>query len=63
MAGSNNYQVEIKEMVVKKIQADSRAGRQKVLRVMAGEDESPISNEKKNKILSTIKSLYSTQFH
>ena len=44
MAGSNNCDVEIKERVIKKMQADSIVGRRRALQIQAGEDESPISN-------------------
>ena len=43
MAGSNTGEVEIKERVIKKMQADSRVGRRRALQILAGEDESPRS--------------------
>ena len=44
MAGSNNCQIEIKERIIKKMQADSRVGRRRALQFLAWEDESPRSN-------------------
>ena len=43
MAGSNNWEFEIKERVIKKMQAASRVGRRRALQILA-EDESPRSN-------------------
>ena len=36
----------IKRRVIKKMQADSRVGRQKALQILTGEDESPRSDAK-----------------
>ena len=44
MTGSKNCEVEIKEMVFKKMQADSRVGRQRALQILAGDGESPRSS-------------------
>ena len=44
MAGSNNCEVEKKERVFKKMQADSRVGRRRALQNLVGEDKSPRSN-------------------
>ena len=44
MAGSNNCEIEIKERVIKKMQADSRVGRRRALQILAGADESLRSN-------------------
>ena len=44
MAGSDNCEVEKKEWVTKKMQADIRVGRRIALKILAEEDESPSSN-------------------
>ena len=44
MLRSNDCEVEQKERVIKKMQADCRVGRQIALQIVAGEHESPRSN-------------------
>ena len=44
MARSNDCEREMKERVIKKMQADSRVGRQRAFQILEGEDESPRSN-------------------
>ena len=44
MVGGNNCEIEIKEGVILKLQADSRMGRRRALQVLAGEDEPSRSN-------------------
>ena len=41
MAGSNNCEIEIKESVIKKMQADSKVRRRRALHILARGDESP----------------------
>ena len=44
MVGINDCQIEKKERIIKKMQADRRVGRRSALQILAGEDESPRSN-------------------
>ena len=44
MPGRNNCEIEIKERLIKKLQANRRVGRQRALQISAGEDESPRSD-------------------
>ena len=44
MPGIKNCEVEIKEILIKKLRADSRGGRHRALQILAGEVESPRSN-------------------
>ena len=44
MAGSNDCEMEQKERVIWKLQADNRVGKRRPLQILAGEDESPRSN-------------------
>ena len=44
MEGSNSCEVEIKGMVIKTMQAESRVGRRRAFQIMAEENESPKRN-------------------
>ena len=44
MSGCNSCENEMKVRIIKKIQAESRVGRRRAHRIMAGEDEFPRSN-------------------